>query len=83
MPKIHKIIKEIFNTEHGAHVNGDDGPALGAAFIAANYSAGIKTKKILMEDGPNYNVEFKIKKNDEILEEGELFKYKENIGTKR
>ena len=54
---------------------------MGAAFIAANYSAGIKTKKVLLEDGPNYNVEFEIKKNDEILESGELFKFKENLGT--
>lgn len=44
----------------GAHINGDDGPALGAAYMAANYSAGIKVKKVGVQDGPNYHVEYQI-----------------------
>eukprot|EP00920_Eleutheroschizon_duboscqi_P038165 GHVT01091216.1.p1 GENE.GHVT01091216.1~~GHVT01091216.1.p1 ORF type:complete len:610 (-),score=155.72 GHVT01091216.1:654-2483(-) len=34
----------------GQHLNGDEAMAMGAAFIAANYSATFRAKKILMSD---------------------------------
>ena len=56
IPYVKEIIKKIYDRELGTHMNGDNGPSLGAAFIAANYSNGTRTKKVLMEDGPNYSV---------------------------
>lgn len=60
MPNVQEIIKEVYEQPVGAHINGDDGPALGAAYMAANYSAGIKVKKVGVQDGPNYHVEYQI-----------------------
>ena len=60
IPALNKMIREYFTQPVATNVNGDDGPTLGAAFIAANYSAGIKVKKIQFNDGPNYNVEYDI-----------------------
>ena len=56
IPKVKEIIKKFYDRELGTHMNGDNGPSLGAAFIAANYSNGTRTKKVIMEDGPNYSV---------------------------
>ena len=53
------------NKELGAHINGDDGMSLGASFLAANYSAGIRTKKLFVQNGPSYDVEVKIRFNNE------------------
>lgn len=39
-------MKSVFDLELGAHINGDDSPAFGAAFMASNFSAGMKTKKV-------------------------------------
>lgn len=47
--------------ELGQHINGDDGPALGASFIAANYTAGISVQKLVYTDGPNYEVKYDVK----------------------
>ena len=41
-------------------MNGDDNPALGASYIAANYTAGVKVKNLVFSDGPNYDVKYDI-----------------------
>lgn len=67
------------------HINGDDGPALGASYIAANYTAGVKVKKLVYHDGPNYEVKLNIKEKEgnSLIEDEVIFAYKENYGTKK
>ena len=48
VPAVRKLIKEHFSQPVATNINGDDGPTLGASFIAANYSAGIKVQKVLL-----------------------------------
>ncbi len=61
IPKVKEIISSVFSEPLNTNINGDDGPALGAAFLAANFSVGIKVKKVHFEDGPNFVTEFEIK----------------------
>lgn len=42
-------------------MNGDDQPALGAAYHFAGLSAGFKIKKVELIDGPNYELQYEIK----------------------
>ena len=56
MPKVRDLIQQEFELQPASHINGDDGPCQGAAFMAANYSAGIKTKRIQVAESANYNV---------------------------
>lgn len=66
------------------HVNGDDAPALGASYIAANYTAGVKVKKLGFSDGPNYDVYYSIKQGErQLMTEQVLFPKKTNHGTKK
>lgn len=67
MPYIKKLLKESLNMELSFNINGDEGPSFGASFKSADISAGIKVKKITVNDGPNYVTEFVVKHNDEIL----------------
>ena len=66
-PKIQEILKEFYSIEIGQHVNGDDSPALGASYIAANYTAGVRVKNLVYSDGPNYEVKYDIENNGEFL----------------
>ena len=84
-PKVNKIIQNFYkDLEVGKHINGDDGIAFGTAFMAANYSAGIKTKKIVVKDGPNYSIEYTVKLNDEtkLIENQVLYPRKTIYGTR-
>lgn len=45
-------------------MNGDDQPALGAAYHFASLSAGFKIKKVELIDGPNYELHYEIKGKD-------------------
>ena len=57
---------------------------MGASYIAANYTAGVKVKKLVFNDGPNYDVNYYVKQQDGpyVLEEKVLFPKKTNYGTK-
>lgn len=59
-PKVQNLLKDYYQKDIGMHINGDDGPALGASYIAANYTAGVKVKKMTFNDGPNYEVKYYI-----------------------
>lgn len=67
------------------HINGDDGPALGASYIAANYTAGVKVKKLVFNDGPNYETKLNVseKEGETLLKDEIIFAAKENYGTKK
>ncbi len=56
IPKVQEIIKNQWNMPLGQHINGDDGMAMGASIIAANYSAGVRTKKIIMSERVGYSI---------------------------
>ncbi len=82
-PKVQEIIKAHFSAPVGTHINGDDGPALGAAFMAANYSAGIKVKDLIVLDGPDYEVELTINKPDvTVIDKMMIYPKKTVYGTK-
>lgn len=86
VPKVQEILKEKFKLPLSMTINGDEGPAYGAAFIAANATTGLKMKKIYMQDGPNYKVDLAIDFPEEPTLEAkrtELFAFKTNYGTKR
>ncbi len=64
-------------------LNSDESIAYGAAFISANYTAGIKTKKILVNDGPNYAVDLVLEFENSPSKNHHLFLKKANYGTKK
>lgn len=52
--------------------------------MAANYSAGVKTKKVEVSEGPNYTVEYKISTEGEpIVERTTLFEQGTPYGSKK
>ncbi len=56
IPYVQKLIEEIFGQKPDFNMNGDDQPALGAAYHFAGLSAGFKIKKVELIDGPNYEL---------------------------
>lgn len=56
IPQVQKLIGEIFGKKPEFNMNGDDQPALGAAYHFAGLSAGLKIKKVELIDGPNYEL---------------------------
>ena len=85
VPKVQEILREVTGLTLGVHINGDEGMAYGAAFISANNTAGIKTKKIFSYDGPNYEIDITIKFNDtsSTPKTTTLFPFKTPYGTKK
>lgn len=63
MPKVQALLREYMTAgakaagvppaqlELGVHLNGDEAPALGAVFVAANRSASFRVRKVGMIDG--------------------------------
>ena len=52
IPKVNRILKEFFDPiEVGAHINGDEAMAFGAALRAANLSIAFRVKQLHMYDG--------------------------------
>lgn len=63
IPKVQQILNDYLNgVELGAHLNGDEAMALGAAFHAANLSHSFKVRPIWLYDGNNFEIEVKDKK---------------------
>nr|CCA21519.1 protein heat shock protein putative [Albugo laibachii Nc14] len=57
VPKVQRLLKEFFNVpELGAHLNGDEAMALGAAFRAANLSNSFRVRPIQMTDTASYGI---------------------------
>ena len=44
IPKVKEILASFFKLPISTHINGDSGPSLGVALIAANYTEGMRTK---------------------------------------
>eukprot|EP01017_Pseudomicrothorax_dubius_P004650 TRINITY_DN10980_c0_g1_i1.p1 TRINITY_DN10980_c0_g1~~TRINITY_DN10980_c0_g1_i1.p1 ORF type:complete len:808 (-),score=233.68 TRINITY_DN10980_c0_g1_i1:102-2525(-) len=51
VPKVQEVLSARLKRELGAHLNGDEAMALGAAFIAANLSTSLKVKPIALNYG--------------------------------
>ncbi len=87
VPKVQDIIKEVTNMSGATHINGDEGMAYGASHIAANFSSSIiKSKRIIVNDGPNYEIDLQIKFSDNTNQKDRsavLFPFKTNYGTKK
>lgn len=86
VPKVQEILRDKFKLQLSMTINGDEGAAHGAAFISANTTAGLKIRKIFMNDGPNYKVDLDITfpTDPEAKPKAtELFPLKTNYGTKK
>lgn len=85
VPLIQEKLKEFYGLKLNTRINGDDGPALGATFLAGNYTVGVRTKKILLTDGPNYPVHISVRFDNqtETYKEAELFSRKTRYGAKK
>jgi hypoxia up-regulated 1 len=85
VPGVRKVIEDSWK-QHGLelsnHLNGDEAMALGANYMAAKFTGNFQAKPIVINDGPGYNVNLKIKfinsKDDEneYQKEGALFERK-------
>jgi len=85
VPFIQDKLKEFYGMKLYTRINGDDGPALGATFLAGNYTVGVRTKRILLTDGPNYPVHVSVRFDNQtqVYKDTELFHRKTRFGTKK
>lgn len=86
VPRVQEILRDKFKLPLSQTINGDEGAAHGAAYIAANATTGLKMKKILMHDGPNYKVDLAMDFPEQPTRESkttELFPLKTNYGSKK
>lgn len=61
IPAVQEKLIEIVGNKLGTHINGDDSVALGAGFIAANYSALFKMgRKFQINHGYNFKVKMQL-----------------------
>ena len=83
IPIIQETLKSLFNLPVGSRINGDEGAAMGAAYFAANKTSGLKLKKIIVNDGPDYEVLLKVSfpNGNSADKETLLFPSKTNYGT--
>lgn len=56
IPYVQQLIKDRIGLEPGAHLNGDEAMAHGAAIIAANYTSDVQVKAIWLSDAIPYDI---------------------------
>ena len=88
IPKVQQILTEyLAGVELGAHLNGDEAMAFGAAFHAANLSHSFKVRPVWLYDGNNFEIELVLRNmdpNDEIYEKKIIiFPYKQRFHSKK
>lgn len=93
VPKIQEILKQYVGERDiiGQHLNGDEAMALGASFLAANFSPSFRVRDLRLNDGFNFEVRLLIKNirptdpTDEkfINKTVTLFRYKQRFGSKK
>lgn len=83
IPRVQEILKTTTQLPVGSRINGDEGPAMGAALYAANSTSGLKLKRIILNDGPNYSVGLRVSfaSGDKPEKNAELFPFKTNYQT--
>lgn len=61
IPKVQEILRETAGANKiGTHMNGDEAVAFGTAFIAANFSSNIRTRKMELYHGANYELTIRL-----------------------
>ena len=92
IPKVQQILTEYLNgIELGAHLNGDEAMAFGAAFHAANLSHSFKVRPVWLYDGNNFEIELVLRDLEENNEGSEekfekkvtIFPYKQRFSSKK
>lgn len=89
VPKVQQLIEEKLGKKASMHMNGDDSMAQGAAFIAANFTANFRVKPVIIQHGPNYQVDVSIVDpttvgtEEEFKKEATLFKKGQNYGSRK
>jgi hypoxia up-regulated 1 len=80
VPKVQEILKSKMGNIIGTHMNGDDSMALGATYIAANYTPKFRqAKKIELIHGTNYDLIFRIGNSNKTAVTNEKIKVDENF----
>lgn len=89
VPKVREVIEQNVGKKAQMHMNGDDSMAQGAVFIAANFTTNLRVKPIVLNHGPNYQVDViitdpsKTGTDDEFKKEATLFKSGQNYGSRK
>lgn len=65
------------------HLNGDESTSYGTAYMVANSTAGVRIKKVILNDGPNYAIDLKLNFQTSPPKTQTLFSEKTNYGTKK
>ena len=74
IPMVGKILREFFDPiEVGAHINGDEAMAFGAALRAANLSIAFRVKQLHLYDGFPEPVKVVVSASEETILEKDLF----------
>merc|ERR1711918_252439 len=84
IPIIQKQIKSYLDgMELGMHLNGDESPAQGAAFHAANISSQFKVRKVGMVDISPFGVNLEVQGLADSSEGGSKWGFFGNSGSKK
>lgn len=88
VPKVQQILTQYLEgKELGAHLNGDESMAFGAAFLAANLSHSFRVRPVWLYDGYNFQVNLTLRNlrpEDESYEKNILiFPYKQRFKSKK
>lgn len=89
IPKVRAMIEAKLGKPTSMHMNGDDSMAQGAVFIAANFTANFRVKPVIVQHGPNYQVDVTITdptvegSDEEFKKEATLFKKGQNYGSRK
>lgn len=60
IPAVQERLKEKLGNKLGMHMNGDESIAFGTAFLAANLSSHIRTKRVDIVHGMNFEIKIKL-----------------------
>jgi hypoxia up-regulated 1 len=89
VPKVKDMIEEKMGKKVFMHMNGDDSMAQGAVFIAANFTSNFRVKPVIVQHGPNYQVDVSIvdpspvEGEEEFKKEAVLFKSGQSYGSRK
>ena len=85
IPKVHRILKDFFDpVDVGAHINGDEAMAFGAALRAANLSIAFRVKQLHLYDGFPEPVKAVVSsEEDGVIAEENIFDHDSHQGLKK
>ena len=88
VPKVQQLLTQYLGgKELGAHLNGDESMAFGAAFLAANLSHSFRVRPVWLYDGYNFQINLTLRNlrpEDDTYEKNILiFPYKQRFRSKK